>query len=118
MNLTIMIVIGAILFGLLIAFIVINRNQRKQPNYRAFFIIGVTWLPLGFATRNYVFSVVGACFLAVALANRKKWKDEPKWADLSPQARKLKLFVVISLAVLLLVGIAVYILTRQGIIQI
>ncbi len=113
-----MIIIGAVLLGLLIAFIIINRKQRKQPNYRAFFIIGVTWLPLGIATQNYVFSVVGACFLTFGLANKKKWKNEPKWVDLSPQARKLKLFVVISLAVLLLVGIAVYILTRQGIIQI
>ena len=116
MNLVLMIVIGVAILVLLIVAVIMHRKHKISRNYRAFFIIGVTWLPLGIIMKNYVFSLVGACFLAVGLANRKKWNDETKWADLPPEVRKLKIFVVIFLGALLLFGIVLYFLVQQGII--
>ena len=114
MNLMLMIAIGILILIMLFLFIVLKRKQKQQMNYRMFFIIGVTWLPLGIATQNYVFSVVGACFLALGLANRKKWKNEPRWAELSPQQRKIKLIMVVFLALLVLAGLEMYLLARNG----
>ena len=118
MRLVLMIVIGIAIIAFLIVTIFMKRKHRVAPNYKAFFIIGVTWLPLGIIMQNYIFSVVGACFLAVGLTNKKKWNTEPRWADLPPQVRRLKLFIIIFLGVLLLVGITLYILTNKGIINI
>jgi len=116
MRLILMIVIGVAILVMLVVAVIMNRKRKFFPNYRAFFIVGITWLPLGVIMKNYVFSAVGACFLIAGLVNKKKWKEEIKWADLPPDIRRLKLFIVIFLAVLLLIGIAAYFLTRQGII--
>ena len=56
-------------------------GYRGEVNYRTFFIIGITFLPAGVAlsasTHNpgvFGMSGLGAAFLAIALANRDKWK--------------------------------------------
>ena len=61
-----------------------NRKSGDQVeiNYRAFFVLGVTFLPAGVAlftsTGNPAFlgmSGLGAVYLAIGLANRDKWKQ-------------------------------------------
>jgi hypothetical protein len=68
-------VVGAILL------IKWKSGYRREVNYRALYIIGITFLPAGIAlsasTRNPGFfgmSGLGAAYLAIALANRDKWK--------------------------------------------
>jgi hypothetical protein len=117
MHIYLMIIIGVAILVLLIAAIIVHRKHQIPHNYRAFFIIGVTWLPLGIIMKNYVFSLVGACFLAIGLANRKKWNEEKKWADLPPEVRRLKLIVIIVLGVLLLAGMVMYYFANQGFIK-
>lgn len=114
MRMILMIVIGVAILIMLIVAIIMKRKHKVATNYKAFFIVGITWLPLGIIMQNYIFSVVGACFLAVGLTNKKKWNTEPKWADLPPNVRRLKIFVIIFLAVLVLVGIVLYLLARNG----
>lgn len=61
-----------------------NRKSGDQVeiNYRAFFVLGITFLPTGVtlfsSTRNPGFlgmSGLGAAYLAIGLANRDKWKQ-------------------------------------------
>ncbi len=61
-----------------------NRKSGDQVeiNYRAFFVLGVTFLPVGVtlsaSTGNPGFlgmSGLGAAYLAIGLANRDKWKQ-------------------------------------------
>ena len=111
---TVYIVIGIIILFALIALLVINKKngQKTEPNYRLFFILGITWLPLGIAIDNSVFLGLGAAFLIAGLVNKDKWKDTPKWSELSPEQRKTKMILVVGLAVLLLIGIMAYIFTK------
>jgi hypothetical protein len=102
----------AVLFAVI--FIARNRGQRIEPDYRVFFILGITWLPLGIATDNPGFLGMGAVFMAIGLANRSKWKEEPKWSELSPEKRRIKLFIIGGLTVLLLAGIAFFLLAKSN----
>ena len=117
MQLVLMIVIGVAILVMLVVAILMRHKYKVPHNYRTFFIIGVTWLPLGIILKNYIFSIVGACFLAFGLANRKKWSDDTNWSDLPPEVQRLKLFMVIFLGVLLLLGVVLYFLVQQGIIN-
>ena len=49
-------------------------NVPARRNYRALFIVGLSWIPIGLATGERVFWILGAVFLMVALANRDKWE--------------------------------------------
>ena len=91
-----------------------NKGQKAEPDYRVLFILGITWLPIGIATDNPGLWGMGAVFLVAGLANKNKWKDEPKWAELSPEKRRMKMIVVVGLTVLLLAAIAFYILANQN----
>jgi len=77
-------VIGLTLVGLVTGILLLRKwksGNRDEANYKAFFIIGITFLPVGVAlsasTHNPGFfgmSGLGAAYLAIALANRDKWK--------------------------------------------
>ena len=83
LSLIIGIAVLAVLFAVI--FIYRNKGQKIKPDYRVFFILGITWLPLGIATDNPGFLGMGAVFMAIGLANRSKWKKEPKWSELDPK---------------------------------
>ena len=57
----------------------VKRHGTVPPrDYRAFFILGIVWLPLGIATDIYAFTGIGAVFMILGLANRDKWQDGKK----------------------------------------
>ncbi len=78
-------VIGLTAIGLVTGILLLRKwknGYQDEVNYRAFYIIGVTFLPAGVAlsasTRNPGFfgmSGLGAAYLAIALANRDKWRQ-------------------------------------------
>jgi len=110
----IMCAIGVIVLAILILTIIISRKHQIKVNYRSYFIIGIVWLPVGLAVKNYALAVMGAAFLAAGLFNIRKWRKEPKWSELPPQVRRLKLIIIIFLSVLLLAGIGFFILANNG----
>jgi len=102
----------AVLFAVI--FIARNRGQRIEPDYRVFFILGITWLPLGIATDNPGFLGLGAVFMVIGLVNRSKWKKEPKWSELDPEKRRTKFLIILGITVLLAIVIAYYIFTKSS----
>ena len=42
-------------------------------NYRALFVVGVSWIPIGLATENTVFWILGFVFMFSGWAKRDKW---------------------------------------------
>ena len=116
-NPTIIILIAAIAL-LLVVFMVRSasrdKEQKRVPNYRALFVIGITWLPIGIATDNPGLWGMGLVFMIVGASNKNKWGKETKWADLSPQARKIKLIFIIGLATVLLAALAYYIFIKAN----
>lgn len=90
-----------------------RRGEMPETDYRVFFILGITWLPLGIATENPAFWGMGAVFLIVSLANRDKWQEAKKWSDLSPTQRGVKLLVVLGLALVLVLAVVTFFLARR-----
>ncbi len=56
-----------------------NPNQgTREPEYRTFFIIGISFVPIGIATGNSVFWIIGLVFLILGITNREKWSNNLK----------------------------------------
>jgi len=112
--LIISIIVGIAVLAMLIAVVVVKRNrgEKIEPDYRVFFILGITWLPIGIATDNPGLWGMGAVFMAVGLANRSKWKEELKWSELDPEKRRAKILIIVGLTVLLALGVGAYILAK------
>lgn len=109
------IIIAAILVILLMILLIIYRRKSEQlkPNYLVFFITGVCWMPLGIATRNPVFTIVGTVFFIIGITKHKTWNRGPKWNELSPEARKIKMIAIIVLALLVLGGLITFMLVKK-----
>ncbi len=104
----------AVLLGIIVLIISTRKDQgKKVPNYRVLFIVGLTWIPLGISTENPAFLVIGIVLMIIGLANKKKWGKETRWADLSPQAKKTKLFVVVGLSILIVAALVVLLLVKS-----
>ena len=59
--------------GLLVYKLRVKGEEQKPPDYRVFFILGITWLPLGVALDMPVFYILGIVYMVIGLANRDKW---------------------------------------------
>jgi len=115
MDFTIIIVIVVLIAILLTYLIVVSASKQKEgkrtPNYRALFIIGISWLPIGIATDNTAFWSIGLVFLIIGLANKNKWKQETKWSDLPPNVKRFKL-TLISVLIIFLVIVFSYLMFK------
>ncbi len=109
-NTVLMIAIAVIILLLLITAFILQKKRKTPTNYKSFFIIGITWIPMGIIMKNYVFSLLGALFLLYGLLNKSKWKDYPKWSELPPELKRIKTFTVVILSVILIAGIIAYFL--------
>lgn len=112
---TLMFVLAILIFiGFVIAVIAsyIKRKENRKPNYKLFFIIGLCWAPLGIATQNYAFIVLGLVFLILGLINRKRWEPQPKWSELSSAEKKIKTALIIFLAAILIMGLIFYLIAE------
>lgn len=85
-----------------------SRQIKKRPtDYYTFFIIGLTWVPIGLATENNTFWIMGLIFMATGLAHKSEWeKNKVRWNDLTEEEKRLKKTLITALLVLLLIGIA------------
>jgi len=82
----ILIVLGILLT--LVAWKKRKEGQLEEPNYRAFFVMGIVWVPAGtvFMFTSFLLDIpfvigmplfaVGLIYLIVGLANRDKWKKK------------------------------------------
>jgi len=110
-------IIGVAILAVLVAMIAIymrskNRGKQAEMDYRVFFILGISFLPIGIATDNPGMWGVGAILLILGLANRDKWKGESEWSELGPEKRKTIFLITLGLAVLVLAGLIFYMLAR------
>jgi len=110
--LLIAIVLGVVLISLLIWLVIIKKKYGRKTSYRAFFIIGICWIPLGIAIENYAFTVLGAVFLILGITHRNQWKEEGRWSDLSPMERRIKIIVSSVLALILFIGLIAYLIIK------
>jgi hypothetical protein len=87
-----LIIIGIIVILILVGIILVliawkkkKEGKYKEPNYQAFFIMGICFLSSGIIFLTTVspafigFTVMGLCYMAIGLANREKWKKKENW---------------------------------------
>ena len=83
----IMIALLIITVATLIATVLIIKKKKKEIatkeiDYRAFFILGISFLPMGIIFSSTIspafigFIGMGACFMVIGLANKDKWKKK------------------------------------------
>jgi len=82
------IILGAIavIVGVFVLFMMMQKKKKdgtyKEPDYRAFFIMGICFLPMGIIFTSSVnpgfvgFIGLGIIYMAIGLANRDKWKKK------------------------------------------
>jgi hypothetical protein len=74
-----------VVVGILLTLIVLKKKEEGKygdADYRAFFIMGICFLPMGIIFMTTVspafigFTGMGLCYMAIGLANRDKWKKK------------------------------------------
>ena len=77
------IIIGLIIVGVLVGFFLWKLRSEgivSEPDYRAFFIMGISFLPAGIIFTAAIspgfigFSAMGLIYMTIGLANKDKWK--------------------------------------------
>lgn len=99
------IIIIALIYAILVAK---GKIAQKEPDYRAFFIIGITWIPLGIIFENYALLGAAVVFMVIGLTKKDRWKNQPKWSELSSAQRNFKLAAIILLGIAVLVGLVAW----------
>ncbi|MFC1801529.1 hypothetical protein ACFLZB_03615 [Nanoarchaeota archaeon] len=112
------VVLGLLILGLILMIVttVLWRKKKRPIDYFAFFVIGLTWLPIGLAMQNSALWIMGLVFLSIGLINQKKWKKNRRsWKKLSKNEKKIRIVLLVFLGFLVLLGILFFFLTEAGI---
>lgn len=86
-----------VLIGLAVAIKRRREGAPQETDYRAFYIMGISFLPLGIVlmvtTENpgmLGLTALGVVYMAIGLSNRDKWKDTKKPKPSKPKTSKRK----------------------------
>ncbi len=73
-------IFAALIAVVVIAVFMVKKGKFKtdEMDYRAYFFIGLTWIPLGLTLKMPAFWGLGLLFMAVGLINYKKWGQPVK----------------------------------------
>ena len=104
-------IILGIIFALLLVFIiVIRRKGNAQVDYRALFMLGAVFIPVGIATKNFFMWIFGLGLIVISLANYKRWKEQKTWKQLNKKQKKQRMWIMISLGIVVLVGLILFLI--------
>jgi uncharacterized membrane protein YidH (DUF202 family) len=92
-----------LLFG--IVAVLVARKNPAEPDYRAFFYLGLIFTFIGIGSENVSLWPMGLCFLAIGMLNKDKWKKQKTWKEMNSGAR---LLLVLALGILVLIGVATF----------
>ena len=84
---TLLIGVFAVIVGVIVFYIMLKKQKEgtvKDPDYRAFFIMGISFLPIGIIFTTTIspafisFIALGVLYMLIGLSNRDKWKKKEK----------------------------------------
>ena len=112
---TFLMVVLMIILGVIVAYLFSkNKKGQKTPDYYAFFIMGLIWFIAGLIVKNVPLWLTGAIFLLVGLFNVRQWrKNEVKWNQLSKFEKRLRIWVMIFLIIILIAAFIVLFVVKQ-----
>ena len=111
-----------LVLAILAMVVMIRKKKNSPPDYYSFFWMGIIWMAFGavfMIGRNYEFNALfamGLIFAIVGMANKDKWKkNRQSWKKLSKEDRKLRMYIMIALGVLVLAGLVAMLLVKSGV---
>ena len=105
--------VGIFLLLLVVITIIIKRKNKTPTDYYTLFIMGLIWLPCGTSIGNYAVSLVGFMFMLIGLLHRKEWnKNKKEWRELDSGQRKLVIFLITLILLVLISGLVYYFIIR------
>ncbi len=108
--------IAAVVVLIAVVFIVLaakGKIVQREPDYRMLFIFGVIWIPIGFSINNPGFWVIGLVLMVVGLANKDKWKSQPRFSELPRAQRNFKIAALILLGLIVAAGLVAWYLAAR-----
>ena len=107
-----------------VAIVVASKGKKRKTDYYNYFIIGITWLPLGIVLMavdggsiGNIFFILGLVYLAIGLSHKSEWKKNHKtWEQLGDKEKRWKMIAIGLLVVLFLIGVLAFFLVRRGIV--
>ncbi len=107
--LLIAILIAIIVLG--IAFFLVDKKRSQKVDYRNLFVMGAIFSAVSVPTNNNPLLILGLIFVAAGLVNFNKWEqNRTRWSDLSKEERTVKLWLMLILLLVLIVGIAIFLI--------
>ena len=115
MNITLWIIISILIllvvFGILAIIGLKMQGKKKRPvDYQTWFTMGIIWTGIGIPLKNYALSIMGIVFMIVSIVHKKEWKKNHKankWEKLSSKEQKFKLWILLTLGILMFIGLVV-----------
>jgi LPXTG-motif cell wall-anchored protein len=109
MDNTALVIIGIIILTLLAVVFIYKKRKGIKPDANAMFIIGISWIPLGIATENHTFTVLGIVFMIIGAQQKHKNKgDEVQYSKLPPAVKRVRVILIVVAAIIFVAGIVMY----------
>ncbi|MFH1398493.1 MAG: hypothetical protein ABIG95_00075 [Candidatus Woesearchaeota archaeon] len=97
---------------LVVVSFVFSRRVDNIPDYYTLFVAGLSWIPLGIASGNSAFWMLGLVLAIVGLANRNKWKKPKTLKEMGKSERWIRLAISGGLMVLVVLGVVLALLMK------
>ncbi|MBW2986576.1 hypothetical protein KY333_04370 [Candidatus Woesearchaeota archaeon] len=104
------VIILGMIFTILAIFLYKRQGKKHEIDYRTLFTMGLIFFAIGMSTNNPGMWGLGLIFFAVGLVNRKKWKKQRTWSEMSKSEKNIKIAILIALGVLVFVGFMFFLL--------
>ena len=110
------VIIVGIIFVLLAVYLYRHQGKKHEVDYRTLFNMGLIFFVIGLSTNNPGMWGLGLAFFAIGLVNRKKWKKEKKWSELTERQKRFKIALLVILGLLVIAGLVAFLLVNYRII--
>lgn len=112
-------IVVLIFLGLIMSLVLIkNKDKKQKTNYYSLFVMGAIWVPFGLIMSYLekesmiggLFFILGWIYFVIGILHKDEW-DKNKGPYLI-QNKKIRLFVMIGLILLLILGVIAFFLIR------
>jgi len=105
-----------VLLGVLAIFFIKSKEGKHKVDYYSLFLIGIIWVAVGIPLNNSALWIIGIVLFIIGLANKDKWKkNKMDWKKITKRQKNILYIATVMLFLLLVAGIIVFWLTKQGI---
>ncbi|MFH1064257.1 MAG: hypothetical protein V1729_04210 [Candidatus Woesearchaeota archaeon] len=111
LTITILFVLVCVLCGYMIK----HRKKNCPADHYSFFLMGLVWVPVGFALDNYFLSALGFVLMVFGLIHKSEWKKNRHcWGKIDAKTRRVVVGLATLVGALVFFGFVILYLMMQG----